>query len=173
MAQENENKAKINPDEAVETKAASATSATLNDDTRITVKSLVPAVYYTCSTTFESFSWVEVGDEQEMSYRQLRIMKTKHPRYFSDKWLLPTNKDALKKLGLEKIFANNMSRGDMKKLYGADVKEVEELLSSLSNDAKTELTQKVEKAVKNGKIVNVKIIRVLEKHLGVELMKYV
>ena len=61
----------------------------------------------------------------------------------------------------------------MRKLYGSDVKEVDELLSGLSNEAKTGLAHKVEDAVKNGKIENVKIIRCLEKHLGVELMQYV
>lgn len=174
MAQDIENKVKTEtPDGAVSKKTASATSTILNDDTKVSVKSLVSAVYYTCTTTFESFSWVEVGDIQEMTYKQLRMMKTKHPRYFNDKWLLPMDKNVIKKLGLDKVYSNNMSRGDMRKLYGSDVKEVEELLSGLSDDAKTELTHKVETAVKNGKIENVKIIRCLEKHLGVELMDLV
>lgn len=174
MAQEIENKAKTeNPDGAAGKKAAPATSTTLNDDTKVSIKSLVPSVYYSCTVTFESFAWVEVGDVQEMTYKQLKMMKAKHPRYFSDKWLLPMDKNVVKKLGLEKVYANNMSRGDLKKLYGSDVMEVEELLSGLSSEAKTKLIQKVEDAVKNGKIVNVKIIRVLEKHLGVELMQFV
>lgn len=174
MAQEIEKKVKIeNPDGAVTKKTAPATSTTLNDDTKVSVKSLVPAVYYSCTTTFESFAWVEVGDVQEMSYKQLRMMKTKHPRYFNDKWLLPMDNNVVKKLGLEKVYANNMNRGDMKKLYGSNVVEVEELLSGLSNEAKTKLTNRVEDDVKNGKIANVKIIRALEKHLGIELMQYV
>lgn len=174
MAQENENKVKTeNPDGAVSKKTAPATSTTLNDETKVSVKSLVPAVYYSCTTTFESFAWVEVGDVQEMTYKQLRMMKTKHPRYFNDKWLLPMDNNVVKKLGLEKVYANNMNRGDMKKLYGSNVVEVEELLSGLSNEAKTKLAQRVEDDVKNGKIANVKVIRALEKHLGVELMQYV
>ena len=175
MAQDNEIKTTIPENEAADkkTSAASATSTILNDDTKITVKALVPAVYYTCSKTFETFAWVEVGDIQEMSFLQLRIMKAKHPRYFTEKWLLPSNKEVLKKLNLENFYMNKVNRGDMKKLYGTDVGEVEELLSSLSDDAKAELTQKVIKAVKEGKITNVKIIRLLEKQLGVELMQYV
>lgn len=171
MTQEIENKANTNiSDKAAET---AADSPVLNDDTKIAVKSLVPAVYYTCSTTFETFSWVEAGDIQDMSYRQLRIMKAKHPRYFTEKWLLPMDNEVLKKLKLESVFASTLSRGDMKKLYGSNVDEVEELLSSLSDSAKTELAQKVVKAVKNGKITNVKIIRLLENQLSVELMQYV
>lgn len=174
MAQDIENKVKTEtPDGAASKKAAPATSTTLNDDTKVSVKSLAPAVYYTCTTTFESFAWVEVGDVQEMTYKQLRMMKAKHPSYFSDKWLLPMDKNVVKKLGLDNVYSNSMNRGDMRKLYGSDVKEVDELLSGLSNEAKTGLAHKVEDAVKNGKIENVKIIRCLEKHLGVELMQYV
>lgn len=99
MAQDIENKVKTEtPDGAASKKAAPATSTTLNDDTKVSVKSLAPAVYYTCTTTFESFAWVEVGDVQEMTYKQLRMMKAKHPRYFSDKWLLPMDKNVVKKV---------------------------------------------------------------------------
>jgi hypothetical protein len=79
----------------------------------------------------------------------------------------------LNKLNLTSVYRNTLSRGDMKILYGSDVQAAEDLLSGLSDDALTELTQKVKNAVKNGKIVNIKIIRLLEKQLGVELMKLV
>jgi hypothetical protein len=175
LAQEVLNKNVENPEigAAGETPAAPATSPTLNDDTKIIVKALVPAVYYTCSKTFDTFAWVEVGDTQEMTYLQLKLMKAKHPRYFTEKWLLPCDDEALNKLNLTSVYRNTLSRGDMKILYGSDVQAAEDLLSGLSDDALTELTQKVKNAVKNGKIVNIKIIRLLEKQLGVELMKLV
>lgn len=171
MAQENKN---LNPDNGVvENTAAPATSTVLNDETVIEVEARVPAVYYTCPITFETFSWLEVGDKQEMTYKQLRIMNTKHPRYFTEKWLLPCNEEVIKKLRLEKVFANKVSRTDMKKLCGSNIGEVEQLLSNLGSAAKTELTPKVVKYVKDGKIANVKMIRLLEKQLNIELMDLV
>lgn len=169
MAQENKN---LNPDEAAE-QAASATSNVLNDDTRIVVEARVPAVYYTCPVTFETFSWLEVGDTQEMTFKQLRIMNTKHPRYFTEKWLLPNDGTVMKKLHLDKIYATKVNRADMKRFCGGDIKDVEELLSGLDSNAKTELTPKIVKYVKDGKITNVKMIRLLEKQLNVELMDLV
>ena len=61
MAQENKN---LNPDNGAAEQVAPATSNVLNDDTRIVVEARVPAVYYTCPVTFETFSWLEVGDTQ-------------------------------------------------------------------------------------------------------------
>ena len=138
----------------------------MNDDTRIVVEARVPAVYYTCPVTFETFSWLEVGDTQEMTFKQLRIMNTKYPRYFTEKWLLPNDGTVMKKLHLDKIYATKVNRADMKRFCGDDIKDVEELLSGLDSNAKTELTPKIVKYVKDGKIANVKMIRLLEKKLG-------
>ena len=170
MAQENKN---LNPANGAAEEAASATSNVLNDDTMITVEARVPAVYYTCPVTFETFSWLEIGDTQEMTFKQLRIMNTKHPRYFSEKWLLPNNELVMKKLKLDKIYATKVNRADMKRFCGNDIKDVEELLSGLDSNAKTELTPKIVKYVKEGKIANVKMIRLLEKKLSIELMDLV
>ena len=50
---------------------------------------------------------------------------------------------------------------------------LKKLLSGLDSNAKTELTPKIVKYVKDGKIANVKMIRLLEKKLGIELMDLV
>ena len=170
MAQENKN---LSPENEAVTQTASATSNVLNDDTRIVVEARVPAVYYTCPVTFETFSWLEVGDTQEMTFKQLRIMNTKYPRYFTEKWLLPNDGTVMKKLHLDKIYATKVNRSDMKRFCGDDIKDVNELLSGLDSNAKTELTPKIVKYVKDGKIANVKMIRLLEKQLNIELMQYV
>ena len=170
MAQENKN---LNPVNEAAEQTASATSNVLNDDTRIVVEARVPAVYYTWPVTFETFSWLEVGDTQEMTFKQLRIMNTKYPRYFTEKWLLPNDGTVMKKLHLDKIYATKVNRADMKRFCGDDIKDVEELLSGLDSNAKTELTPKIVKYVKDGKIANVKMIRLLEKKLGIELMDLV
>ena len=58
------------PDTAASDKKSGAapTSPALKDDTKVKVRALVPAVYYTCLKTMDSFAWEEVGDEQEMTY---------------------------------------------------------------------------------------------------------
>ena len=106
----------------------------LNDDTRIVVEARVPAVYYTCPVTFETFSWLEVGDTQEMTFKQLRIMNTKYPRYFTEKWLLPNDGTVMKKLHLDKIYATKVNRADMKRFCGDDIKDVEDIFQIYSGE---------------------------------------
>lgn len=173
MGQEDKNM-NVTPEATPEKKAGVApTSPALKDDTKVNVRALVPSVYYTCTKTMDSFAWEEVGDEQEMTYMQIKTMKAKHPRYFTEKWLLICNNDVLKKLKLDDLFASKVTREDKRKLYGSDVTAVKELLSGLSNDAKAGLVDDAVKGVKNGKIENIKIIRLLEAQLGIELMQYV
>lgn len=173
MGQEKE---KLNtPDTAASEKKSGAapTSPALKDDTKVTVRALVPAVYYTCLKTMDSFAWEEVGDEQEMTFMQIKTMKAKHPRYFTEKWLLICNDEVIKKLNLTSVFAAKVTAADIKKFYGSDVGAARELLAGLSGNAKAGLVDKVTKAVENGKIANVKMIRLLEEQLGIELMQLV
>lgn len=171
MAQEKKNIPEIGAD--ANTASAPATSTVLKDDTKIKVQARVPAVFYTCPTTVETFSWLEVGDNQEMTYKQLRIMNSKYPRYFSEKWLQPLDEVVVKKLGLDKYFKNQIRREDYRLLFGSDVSAVKKLLSELSVQTKEEMKDKVVNYVKTGKIENAKIIRLLEKQFGIDLMELV
>lgn len=174
MEREDKNLEKFSETTApVKKTGASPTLPSLNDDTKIKVRSLIPNVYYTCLKTMDSFAWEETGDELEMTFMQIKTMKAKHPRYFTEKWLLICNEEALQKLKLASLFATKVTTADLKKFYGSDVKSAKELLLGLSDEAKAGLVKKVTAAVKDGKIANVKMIRLLENQLGIELMKLV
>lgn len=145
----------------------------LKDDTKIKVRSLVPAVYYTCVKTMDSFAWEEVGDEQEMTYMQLKYMKAHYPRYFTEKWLMILNDEVLEKLKLSDIFVTEVTPSNMKKFYGSDIEEAQKFILELRDDVKARLVNKIIAAVKKGKIENVKMIRMLENELDTELMQFV
>ena len=171
---------KDNPEkESVVNAAAPVNNAQMNsavkqlyDESLINVKALVPKVYYTCPVTHETFAWEEVGDTQEMTFKQLKTMRSKHPRYLEDKWLLVEDDAALAKLKLKKKMGA-LTITDKAKIRKNDVGEVEELLSRLDNNGRNELAQYAEKSAKEGKLENIKIIRLLEKQLGVELMSLI
>lgn len=145
----------------------------LKDTDIILVKSLVPNVYYTCSKTLDSFIWLEAGDVQEMTFGQLKLMKNKYNGYFTKKWLYPQNEQALNKLGIADIFAKKFDRSDMRLLYGNNIKALKEKLPFVPVDQKTELAEKIKASVESGKIVNIKIIRLLEKEFNLNLMDLV
>ena len=147
------------------------TKKNFKDNDKIIVKALVPNVHYTCPKTLDYFNWTEVGDEQEMTFAQLKIMKIKHRNYFTKKWLYIENETALDLLGISDIFAVKFTRTDMKLLYGDDVNAVKNKICYVTEKDKPEVVEKIRNAVKQGKIVNIKIIRLLENEFEIDLME--
>lgn len=161
-------------DQNTTTAAVQETAAkSIRDNDVIVVKSLVPNVYYTCSKTLDTFSWADVGDAEEMTFAQLKVMKNKHGGYFTKKWLYPEDDMARKKLGIDSIFATTFEKKDMRLLYGNDVTAVKEKLHYIPAEEKAAYIKRVQTDVKQGKITNVKIIRLLEKELDISLMDLV
>ena len=156
--------------EKAETKTVAKEARTVKDTDIVTVKSLVSNVHYTCPKTNDYFVWHDEGEEQEMTVAQLKVMKNQHNGYFSKKFLYPKDEAVLKKLNLQDYFKVKFGRGDMKLLYGDDVEVAKEKVMTIPDDEKDAFIVKVKKAVKDGKIANVKIIRMLERELGIDLM---
>lgn len=153
---------------AAETSAAK--TFVLKDTDIIEVKSLVPMVYYTDTKTMDSFMWGEAGDIQEMTFAQLKLMKTKHEGYFAKRWLYPMNEMVCKRLGIEKYYQAKFEAKDISLLYGNDVEAVRGKISFLTPEEKAGLIEKVRKGVKGGKIQNISILRLLERELNVDLI---
>ena len=150
--------------------AQNTTAKSIRDNDKVIVKALVPNVHYTCPKTLDYFNWAEVGDTQEMTFAQLKIMKNKHQGYFTKKWLYPKNETVLNKLGIDDIFAVKFTKNDIKLLYGNDVDAVKDKISYVTETDKPEVIEKIKNAVKQGKIVNIKIIRLLENEFEIDLM---
>ncbi len=147
------------------------TKKNFKDTDKIIVKALVPNVHYTCPKTLDYFNWVEVGDEQKMTFAQLKIMKIKHRNYFTKKWLYIENDTVLDLLGISDIFIVKFTRTDMKLLYGDDVNAVKDKICYVTEKDKPEVIERIRNAVKQGKIVNIKIIRLLENTFNIDLME--
>ena len=147
------------------------TKKNFKDTDKIIVKALVPNVHYTCPKTLDYFNWVEVGDEQKMTFAQLKIMKIKHRNYFTKKWLYIENDTVSDLLGISDIFIVKFTRTDMKLLYGDDVNAVKDKICYVTEKDKPEVIEKIRNAVKQCKIVNIKIIRLLENTFNIDLME--
>lgn len=139
---------------------------------KIMVKALVNNVHYTCPKTFEYFHWENARDEHEMTFEQVKLMKVKHKNYFTNKWLFIEDEAVLDALGISDIFAVKFNmRADMKLLYGNDVDAVKKKLCYITKKKELEVIEKVKIAVKQGKIIDIRIIKLLERTFNIDLME--
>ena len=138
---------------------------------KIMVKALVPNVHYTCPKTLDYFHWAEVGDEHEMTFEQIKRIKVEHKGYFTNKWLYIEDEAVLDALGISDIFAVKFTRADIRLLYGNDVDAVKEKLCYITKKDKPEVIEKIKNAVIKGMVIDVRIIKLLEKTFNIDLME--
>lgn len=138
---------------------------------KIMVKALVNNVHYTCPKTFEYFHWENARDEQEMTFAQLKLMKNKHKGYFTKKWLYIEDEAVLDALRISDIFAVKFTRADMRLLYGNDVDAVKKKLCYITKKEEPEVVEKIKNAVIKGMIIDIRIIKLLEKTFNIDLME--
>lgn len=141
------------------------------DTDKIMVKALVDNVHYTCPKTFEYFHWENARDEQQMTFEQVKLMKVKHKNYFANKWLYIEDEAVLDALGISNIFAVKFTRADMKLLYGNDVNAVKEKLCYITKREEPEVVEKIKNAVIKGMVIDIRIIKLLEKTFNIDLME--
>ena len=141
------------------------------DTDKIIVKALVDNVHYTCPKTFEYFHWENARDEHEMTFEQVKLMKVKHKNYFTNKWLFIEDEAVLDALGISDIFAVKFTRADMKLLYGNDVDAVKEKLCYITKKEEPEVIEKIKNAVIKGMVIDIRIIKLLERTFNIDLME--
>ena len=172
MAKAIEERATDKPvEEKAETKSVAKEARTVKDTDIVVVKSLKNNVHYTCPKTNDYFVWPDEGSEEKMTVAQLKVMKNQHNGYFSKKFIYPKDEAVLKKLNLQDYFKVKFGRGDMKLLYGDDVNAVKDKICYVTEKDKPEVIERIRNAVKQGKIVNIKIIRLLENTFNIDLME--
>lgn len=157
--------------EETKSKEVKVAAKKLSDKDVIRVRSLVQNVHYSCPKTFDTFIWDTVGDEQEMTFEQLKIMKNRYGGYLTKKWLYPQNDQAIQKLGLSEVFSTKFDRDyDIELFFGNDADYAIKRLDFIDPKDEEYVIRKVKSATKDGKIQNIRILKALEEKFDIDLI---
>lgn len=128
---------------------------------------------YISSRTGERFVWDEFGGEQEMELKELKNAKNSSKDFFLNNYFMFNDEDAwvLDYLGVSNYYKNAISINDFENLFEKDVGDLKEIIKSMSEGQKRSLSYKARLAVQEGTIDSIKVIDMLEKYLGVELIE--
>lgn len=155
------------------TNAKGEVTKLIKDSDSFEVVSCVPNVYYTCPKTLDSFIWADVGDVEILTFAQLKLMRNAHIGYFSKGILAIRDENAMTKLGLDKYLKPKFAKKDYRVICGHDFSDAKDKILCMSDADKEQYRENIVRDVKNGKISNVKIIRLLEKEFDLELLDLV
>ena len=126
---------------------------------------------YKSKRTGETFVWDKFGDTQDMEVQELRNARSSSKAFFINNWFMIEDPDVVYALGLETYYKHAIKIEDFDKIFEMGPEELEATLSDLSDGQKRSVMYRAKALVADGKIDSMKIINVLEKNLGVELIE--
>lgn len=144
----------------------------LTDSEEIEVVSLIPNVSYKDSYTNDFYKWEEVGHVEPMTYETLRNMWRNHKNYFRNLWLKPLDERVIAKFGLASTYEKYEFLMDESNYTRNNANKLCEAISATPTGMRFAIFNKIKDLVVAGKIMDVVVIRALEKHLGLDLISF-
>lgn len=145
----------------------------LRDSNEIKVVSLVPNVWYHNDYTGDTIRWDSVGQEEYMTFEELKAMWRESKGYFRNMWLKPEDDRVVAKFGLTNIYKKYDFLMNEKNYTRDNIDKLCDSISSASSELKYCVCDKVKSLVADERITDIHVIRALEKHLKVDLTSFI
>lgn len=156
----------------VKTTKKSVNVEPLQDSDEIEVVSLVPNVSYKDSKTLDMYEWNEVGHHEPMTFETLKNMWRNDKGYFKNLWLKPMDDRVINKFGLTKTFEKYEYLMDGSNYTRKNINAICDAIKGTPNGLKFSICNKVKSLVISGELVDVFVIRELEKRLNIDLLVF-
>ena len=142
----------------------------LEDSDEVDVVSLIPNVSYKDSKTGDMYEWDEIGHVEIMTFETLKNMWRNNKGYFKNMWLKPDDDRVINKFGLVKTFEKYEYLMNESNYTNINIEEICSTISNAPNELKYSIVNKVKDLISTGKLVDIKVIRKLEKRLNLDLI---
>ena len=152
-----------------ENKYSKVKKITIPDDSSIPVTSLFCGkLTYISKKDGSTYEWNEFGETVDIEFRELKIMLSNQKRFFIDNWIT-MDREVIEALKAERYYPKHIEFEDLANIAEKSDKEIEEILTGISNSMKYVIGHMIIQKVKTGEIDSRKKIVLLEKILGYDL----
>lgn len=146
----------------------------LNDSDDIEVQSMIPNVSYLDTKNQDFYEWKNVGDIETMSYETLKNMWKNNRGYFKKLWIRPLDKRVIDKFnGLSKLYTEYDELMDVNTYNRDNVQSIIKRILDMPHGTQHSVITLILDSVNNGKLTDVKVLRELEKSLGLDLISLI
>ena len=167
----NEETTEMNEETTKDTKKSNKAQP-LEDFDEIDVISLVPNVSYQDSKTLDVYEWQEAGHIEPMTFDTLKNMWRNNKGYFKNLWLKPMDNRVINKFGLTKTFEKYEYLMDGSNYTRKNISAICDAIKSTPNGLKFAVCDKVKNLVISGEVIDVTVIKELEKRLQIDLIEF-
>ena len=135
---------------------------------RIPVRSAVyGTLIYKDSLTNRVYEWGEYGQTQRLTLEMLENARNTQPAFFTNGWWEIDDENVLEWLDAKKFYTANVSISNFDSLLNKSAEEIVAVVNKLGVSQKVQLARRVQELINDGKLDSIKVIRALEKALGV------
>lgn len=164
-----------------EHKTTRTKKVSIPEDTLIRIRSgFYGKIYYKNPITREKIVFENQGDEQVVTLRELRAMRTSQPAFFKNQWIIivgvadgedcsASSYDILKSLAAGEYYKNFIDPVRFDEVCDWSESEIAEKIAMLSPGAKENLIVALNGFIKSGRLDSIKKIKAFEKALNCEL----
>ena len=122
------------------------------------------------SITFGVFRWNQIGAVEYMTIAQLNEMNNYKPDFLRKPLVILLDERAVKKFRLTPVYENVAKINNLSAVFNSDLGTIERVVDdALRVNMRDILVSKIRQMYKNGKLVNINIIRLLEDKLKFDL----
>lgn len=161
----------VENEEVVKTKKATVKVVEpLEDTDEIEVVSLIPNVSYKDSKTLDFYEWKNIGDVEEIPFEVLKNMYRNNRGYFKNLWIKPLDERVIEKFRLRKLYESHEKVINIKNYTMDNIVDICEEIHKLPNSSKLSVLALIRNSVDEGKIQDIRIIKLLESNLKISLI---
>ena len=141
------------------------------EDKSIPVKSITfGGLTYKSRSTNAVFRWNQIGAIQYMTVAELNEMNNYKSAFLNKPLVILMDERAVKKFRLTPVYENVAKLNNLKEVFSSDMQTIERVIDdALRVNMRDILINKVRQMYKTGKLVDINVIRLLEKKLSFDL----
>ena len=142
----------------------------LDKEDIIEVVSLIPNVSYKDKKYGDIYRWEKAGEIVEMTFDVINYMHQNHKTYFKSMWIKPLDKRVIKKFGLAPTYRDYDFLMDASNYTRKNVNEICQSIRNTPQSLKFAICNKIKHFVSSGEIVDIHVLREIEKSLNIDLI---
>ena len=112
------------------------------------------------------------GDIERVQFNELRSLKNAHPKFFTIPLIVIDDEKAIKKLGLEKLYAELSYLDDLKTFFENNYEdEIIKKLNKLSDFSRMQVFEKLKQMVKDKTFIDMDVRELIKKHYTIDIFE--
>lgn len=121
--------------------------------------------------TQETFIWENYGDEQELTFGDLRTIFSSDKEFFINNWFLIDNPEVLEALNATRFYKNSLGIDGMETLFDNDSDTIMHIVNGLTDAQKRTVAYKARNMIVEKTLDSISKIEALEESLGILLLE--